>query len=123
MPPYWASITSSAVVRVFPRRSTCLTAADLQAGETSLPPGTHRATRGSLTCGVARVRGPAEGDGDADRVPAAVLGGGLGVGFGAAARVHPASTSPLSTASAVRRLTGSLVMGTVLLGLRRPPTG
>ena len=120
MPPYWASITSRAVLRVLPRRSTSRTAARLQAGETSFGLGVQGCTCGRAAAGTARGDGLGVADGDVgavgDVVGAAAVGDALvddGGGRDAGERVgvQPVSAAPPSSSSTVRRPVGRVGSG------------
>ena len=119
MPPYWASITSRAVLRVLPRRSTSRTAARLQAGETSFGLGVQGCTCGRAA-GVARADGLGVADEDVgavgDVVGAAAVGDALvedraGRDAGERVGVQPVSAAPPSSSSTVRRLVGRVGSG------------
>ena len=118
MPPYWASITSSAVLAVLPRRSTSRTAARLQAGETSFGLGVQGCTCGSAAGARADGLGLAdEGAGAVgDVVGTAAVGDPLledraGRDAGERVAVQPVSAAPPSSSSTVRRPVGRVGSG------------
>src|SRR3954447_11496706 len=100
-PPYWASITCTAVSGLLPAPSTRRTAASLQAGTSSPGPGRHGDTSGSsAVCGGSL---PAEAPGLLGRLGDDAASEGGDEVSSVPERVHPAASTPTPPSSSSPR--------------------